>query len=90
MSQRLRPTLRDRSSLLGGGSSSSSPSPSGRSSPFGLGYNQPSHGHGFQPNGQRFAEDLESQNDEAIEGLSKKVKLLKDALEMKYENQQYN
>ncbi|KAG2023801.1 hypothetical protein CC2G_001416 [Coprinopsis cinerea AmutBmut pab1-1] len=73
MSQRLRPTLRDRSSLLGGGSSTP---PSGRSSPFG--YNQPSHGHGFQPNGKRFAEDLESQNDEAIEGLSKKVKLLKD------------
>jgi len=32
----------------------------------------------FQTGGQRYADDLEGQNDEAIEGLSKKVKLLKD------------
>jgi len=29
-------------------------------------------------NGHRYADDLEGQNDEAIEGLSAKVKLLKD------------
>jgi hypothetical protein len=29
-------------------------------------------------NGQRYADDLEGQNDEALEGLSAKVKLLKD------------
>jgi len=65
MSQRVRqPTsLRDRSSLLG-----VTPPSSGRSSPF-------SHS---QPNGQRYADDLEGQNDEALEGLSAKVKLLKD------------
>jgi hypothetical protein len=31
-----------------------------------------------QSNGHRYADDLEGQNDEAIEGLSAKVKLLKD------------
>ncbi|KAK7058279.1 protein transport protein bet1 [Paramarasmius palmivorus] len=41
------------------------PPASGRSSPY-------------EPSGHRFAEDLESQNDEALEGLGAKVKLLKD------------
>jgi len=41
----------------------STPPASGRSSPFG---------------GQRYADDLEGQNDEAIEGLNAKVRLLKD------------
>jgi len=30
------------------------------------------------PSGQRFADDLEGQNDERLEGLTAKVKLLKD------------
>ncbi|KAJ7597627.1 hypothetical protein C8J56DRAFT_920550 [Mycena floridula] len=66
MSQRFRapPSLRDRSSLLG------SQSGSGRSSPFG--------GEPYEPNGHRFAEDLEGQNDEHLDGLHAKVKLLKD------------
>jgi blocked early in transport 1 len=50
---------------------------SGRSSPFG-GMNGNGGGSHYPPAGQRFAEDLEGQNDEALEGLSKKVKLLKD------------
>lgn len=58
-------TLRDRSALLG-----VTPPPSGRSSPF----DQSS----YQPSGHRYADDLENQNDEALEGLSAKVKLLKD------------
>ena len=45
------------------------PPHSGRSTPFG------------DPNGHRFADDLESQNDEQLEGLSAKVKLLKDVSE---------
>jgi len=57
--------LRDRSALLG-----VTPPASGRSSPFT--YN-PSG-----PSGQRYADDLEGQNDEALEGLAAKVKLLKD------------
>ena len=32
----------------------------------------------FAPNGHRFADDLEGQNDERLEGLKAKVKLLKD------------
>jgi blocked-early-in-transport protein 1 len=35
-------------------------------------------GDPYQPNGHQFADDLESQNDEQLEGLSAKVKLLKD------------
>ncbi|KAL0950860.1 hypothetical protein HGRIS_007619 [Hohenbuehelia grisea] len=64
MSQRLRPTssLRDRSGYLG-----VTPPASGRSSPLDA-----------QPGGQRFADDLEGQNDEALDGLNAKVKLLKD------------
>jgi len=67
MSQRIRATqsLRDRSSLLG-----VTPPSSGRSSPF--------DDNRYQPSGQRFADDLEGQNDEHLEGLSAKVKLLKD------------
>lgn len=42
------------------------PPASGRSSPLG------------EPGGQRFVDDLEGQNDELVEGLSAKVKLLKD------------
>jgi len=64
MSQRVRAPglLRDRSTLLG------TPPISGRSSPF----------DGIQVNGHRYADDLEGQNDEALEGLSSKVKQLKD------------
>ena len=58
-------TLRDRSALLG-----ATPPPSGRSSPF----NQPLN----EPTGHHYVDDLEGQNDEALEGLSAKVKLLKD------------
>jgi len=66
MSQRrAAPSLRDRSALLGSGS------PSGRSSPFGVQGGQHLNEH-------RYADDLEGQNDEALEGLSAKVKLLKD------------
>ncbi|KAK0456319.1 protein transport protein BET1 [Armillaria borealis] len=43
---------------------------SGRSSPGG--------GHFGEPSGHRYADDLEGQNDEMLEGLSAKVKLLKD------------
>ena len=43
---------------------------SGRSSPF--------NDYNPQGNGHRFADDLEGQNDEALDGLSAKVKLLKD------------
>ena len=61
--------VRDRSQLLG----STPPPGSGRSSPFG--------GSNHSGYSQRFAEDLESQNDAAIETLSSKVKLLKDVSE---------
>ncbi|KAF9499906.1 protein transport protein BET1 [Pleurotus eryngii] len=66
MAQRVRSqaSLRDRSSLLG-----VTPPPSGRSSPY---RDLPLH------NNQRYANDLEGQNDEALEGLNSKVKLLKD------------
>lgn len=46
------------------------PPASGRSSPFEL----PLHA----PSAHRYADDLEGQNDEQLEGLSAKVKLLKD------------
>ncbi|KAF9459470.1 hypothetical protein BDZ94DRAFT_1284402 [Collybia nuda] len=59
-------SLRDRSSLLG-----VTPPSSGRSSPFSYDSHQ-------QTNGHRYADDLEGQNDEALNGLSAKVKLLKD------------
>ena len=65
-SSRAAPSLRDRSTLLG--------SPSGRSSPFGVQGSQHLNEH-------RYADDLEGQNDEALEGLSAKVKLLKDVSE---------
>ncbi|KAM6497935.1 hypothetical protein JOM56_005883 [Amanita muscaria] len=58
-------SLRDRSGLLG-----VTPPASGRSSPFNDSYTQPA--------GHRYADDLEGQNDEMLDGLSTKVKLLKD------------
>ncbi|TFK20151.1 protein transport protein BET1 [Coprinopsis marcescibilis] len=69
MSQRIRApnSLRDRSTLLG----HSTPSSSGRASPL-------NNNSQYQPNGQRFVDDLEGQNDEALESLSNKVKLLKN------------
>ncbi|KAJ7357152.1 hypothetical protein B0H14DRAFT_2672402 [Mycena olivaceomarginata] len=63
--RRAPPSLHNRASLLG---VTPSPGQSGRSSPL----------QNFEPNGHRFADDLEGQNDEALEGLSAKVKLLKD------------
>ncbi|KAL1740096.1 hypothetical protein HDZ31DRAFT_68268 [Schizophyllum fasciatum] len=68
MTQRVRapPTLRDRSALLG-----VTPPASGRSSPFGS-------DHGAGPGGYRYADDLEGQNDEHLEGLSAKVQMLKN------------
>ncbi|KDQ54737.1 hypothetical protein JAAARDRAFT_37836 [Jaapia argillacea MUCL 33604] len=70
MSQRFRVSAqRDRSALLGVPNYRTPPS-SGRSSPFG----EPQ----FSSNGQRHVDDLEGQNDEHLEGLTAKVKLLKD------------
>ncbi|KAH9487129.1 Protein transport protein bet1, partial [Psilocybe cubensis] len=66
---RAAPSLRDRSALLG-----TTPPQSGRSTPFGGSVYNPS----TQFNGHRYADDLEGQNDEALDGLSAKVKLLKD------------
>jgi len=59
-------------------SSSFAPTPphSGRSSPYPGHYNASSDTAAFA--GSRFADDLEGQNDEAIEGLSAKVKMLKE------------
>nr|GAT47870.1 SNARE complex subunit [Mycena chlorophos] len=65
MAQRRAPSTHSRASLLG-----PTPPASGRSSPM--------HHYDYEPSGQRFADDLEGQNDEALEGLSAKVKLLKD------------
>ncbi|KAJ7293373.1 hypothetical protein C8J57DRAFT_1429197 [Mycena rebaudengoi] len=67
MAQRGPPSLYNRSSLLG-----VTPPASGRSSPL-----QDAH-YQYQPAGHRFADDLEGQNDEQLDGLSAKVKLLKD------------
>ncbi|KAK7064400.1 SNARE complex subunit [Favolaschia claudopus] len=61
--RRAAPTVHNRASLLG-----VSPTHSGRSSPL----------QNIEPSGHRFADDLEGQNDEALDGLSAKVKLLKD------------
>lgn len=69
-------SLRDRSALLGSTSTSLTPPGSGRSTPFG--YNNTNNNDTSYSNGQRYADDLEGQNDEALEGLSAKVKLLKD------------
>ncbi|KAI0936054.1 hypothetical protein AcW1_000393 [Taiwanofungus camphoratus] len=80
MSQRFRTTaqasLRDRSTLLGVPDYYTPPS-SGRSSPYG-GQSQ------FQPGGHRFADDLEGQNDEQLDGLTAKVKMLKEVSELTY------
>ena len=63
-------SLRDRSGLLG--ETYNTPPASGRSSPL------PTFREDFAPSGHRFADDLEGQNDERLEGLTAKVKLLKD------------
>ncbi|KAJ7071229.1 hypothetical protein C8F01DRAFT_1206790 [Mycena amicta] len=63
LQRRRAQSTHSRSSLLG-----PTPPASGRSSPM----------HHYEPTGQRFADDLEGQNDEALEGLSAKVRLLKD------------
>ncbi|KAI0343927.1 hypothetical protein BDW22DRAFT_1355160 [Trametopsis cervina] len=67
MSQRYHASssLHNRASLLP--TTYSTPPSSGRSSPYGQ-----------VPSGQRFADDLEGQNDEHLEGLTAKVKMLKD------------
>ncbi|KAI0321678.1 protein transport protein BET1 [Amylostereum chailletii] len=71
MSQRYRPAARTH---LGLNEYGMTPPHSGRSSPLGgAGTNGTQYAHGA-----RFADDLEGQNDEAIEGLSAKVKMLKD------------
>lgn len=74
--------LHNRASLLGPHDYYSTPPSSGRSSPFG-GAGGSGSGHGGNPYGagQRFADDLEGQNDEALEGLTAKVKILKDVSE---------
>jgi len=62
------------------GTPSYTPTPphSGRSSPY-PGYHNPSSTTDGTPfAGTRFADDLEGQNDDAIEGLGAKVKLLKE------------
>jgi len=66
MNSRLRTGQRFRAQGLG----TPTPTSSGRSTPF---YEQ--HEYGSR---QRTAEELESQNDEVIDGLTAKVKLLKD------------
>ncbi|TDL28825.1 protein transport protein BET1 [Rickenella mellea] len=71
MSQRFKAqsSLRDRTALLGSNEFyRQTPPSSGRSSPY------PDH----TPNGHRYADDLEGQNDENLEGLIGKVKMLKD------------
>ena len=62
-------SLRDRSALLGNNdyANGSTPSHSGRSSPY--------DSYAYR---NRTADELESQNDEELEGLSAKVKMLKD------------
>lgn len=63
-------SLRDRTSHVG--ETYSTPPASGRSTPL------PMHRDDLAPSGHRFADDLEGQNDERLEGLTAKVKLLKD------------
>ncbi|KAF9785976.1 hypothetical protein BJ322DRAFT_1099735 [Thelephora terrestris] len=67
MSHASQTSLRDRTNLLG--ETYSTPPASGRSTPF---------RDDSAPRGHRFADDLEGQNDERLEGLTAKVKLLKD------------
>jgi len=82
MSQRLRPTsaqsLHNRSVLLGSAPTDlphthSTPA-SGRASP----YRASDVAAVPVPGGARYADDLEGQNDEMLEGLAGKVKMLKD------------
>ncbi|KAH8992030.1 protein transport protein BET1 [Lactarius akahatsu] len=72
-------TQRHRVSRAALGLDTYAPTPphSGRSSPY-PGYHHPSSSDGTPFGGTRFADDLEGQNDEAIEGLGAKVKLLKE------------
>jgi len=70
MSQRYRVNAASNRSTLLGDIDYNTPPASGRSSPFGGGVQQ-------APGGQRFADDLEGQNDENLEGLMAKVKVLK-------------
>ena len=79
MPHRYRPSsrhsLRDRATLGLPEPSSGhfhTPPHSGRSSPF------DPQAQAHAPSGHRYVDDLEGQNDEALEGLSAKVKLLKD------------
>lgn len=71
--------LRDRSALLG-----VTPPASGRSSPYNSSLNLNS-----EPSGHRYVDDLEGQNDEALEGLAAKVKLLKDVSSSFKKNKNY-
>lgn len=66
-------SLRDRSSLFGNSGQPQPASLSGRSSPYDQSYTA---------NSQRYADDLEGQNDEQLEGLSAKVKMLKEVSEL--------
>lgn len=63
-------SLRDRTNLLG--ETYGTPPASGRSTPLHTSRDD------LAPSGHRFADDLEGQNDERLEGLTAKVKLLKD------------
>ena len=63
---------------MGDPSDYSTPPASGRSSPF----HPQAQGSSYLPGGHRFADDLEGQNDEHLEGLTAKVKLLKDVSEL--------
>jgi len=79
MAQRYRVNASaSRSDLLGSYSQYSTPPASGRSSPHPGGSGGVGGGVGGVPAGQRFADDLEGQNDEHLDGLLAKVKVLKD------------
>ncbi|TEB35223.1 hypothetical protein FA13DRAFT_1729039, partial [Coprinellus micaceus] len=75
--------VRDRSQLL----ANTPPPGSGRSSPFGGGSGAYANGTNANANANaqfqnsRYVDDLEGQNDEAIDMLSSKVRLLKDVSE---------
>ncbi|KAG9005912.1 hypothetical protein FRB94_001122 [Tulasnella sp. JGI-2019a] len=77
LSHRERTTSQYSNGTFSGTPYSNTPSGSGRASPL-----IPSSNSGYNGNGaygaQRFAEDLEGQNDERLEGLTAKVKILKD------------
>ncbi|VDB99366.1 unnamed protein product [Peniophora sp. CBMAI 1063] len=78
MSQRYRPNSR---ANLGLGAEYNTPPQSGRSTPYS--YNANANGSGSEQEnpyaaGPRFMDNLEAQNDEMIEGLGSKIKMLKD------------